>query len=122
MGFRTMAAAYVLGVLVTAGIGFINDFTFMILLAASLSLPASLIALPGYYVTYGLLALAPGANPSSSSGSASCTADGICHSSTTGDPATWFLVTTDLAGVLALSGAAAVNVIALGHRHERSNV
>lgn len=113
MGFRTVAAAYVLGVLVTAGLGFINDSTFTILLAAALSLPASLIALPGYYAAFGLLALVPGANPSSSSGSASCTVDGICQETSTGDPATWFLVATDVAGVMALTCAAIVNVIAL---------
>lgn len=113
MVFRTISAAYVLGVFVTAVVGFINESTFTILLAAALSLPTSLIALPGYYAAYGLMALVPGANPSTHSSSTSCTADGICHEVRTGDPATWFLVATDVAGVMALTCAAIVNVVAL---------
>lgn len=108
-----LGSAYVLGVAVIAAAGFLADSTPTILLAALLSLPASVIALPGYYLAYGLLALVPGANPSVSTGSGSCTVDGVCTSSTTGDLAAWFLITTNVLGVLAFTIAAILNVLAL---------
>jgi hypothetical protein len=107
------ASIYVLVVAVTAGVGFITDTTQTILIAALLALPASIVALPGYYVVYGILALVPGANPSNSSGSGSCAPDQTCHESVTGDPAAWFSISADALGVLALSGAAVVNVVVL---------
>lgn len=106
-------SVYVVGVSVIAGLGFVTDSTPPILLAALLSLPASVIALPGYYAAYGLLALVPGANPSVSSGSGSCTVDGVCTSSTTGDLAPWFLVATTVLGVLTFTVAALLNLLAL---------
>jgi hypothetical protein len=111
--FRVVGSAYVLGVAVIAGAGFIADSTPPILIAALLSLPASVIALPGYYAAYGLLALVPGANPDSSSGGGSCTAEGVCTSWTTGDLAPWFLVTTNVLGVLAFTLAALLNLLAV---------
>lgn len=73
-----------------------------------------MIALPGYYVAYGLLALVPGANPSESSGSRECNTNGVdCHWSSTGDPAGWFHLTTEVIGVLALTCAATFNVLVL---------
>ena len=110
---RHAAWVYTAVVAGLAAAGFITDSPAPILLAAALTLPASIVAVPGYYVVYGLLALIPGANPSSSSGSMSCTADGVCHGSVTGLPATWFLVATGVLGVLALTGAAVLNVVAL---------
>lgn len=122
--YRTVGAIYVVGVSATAALGFITDSTPPILLAALLSLPASVIALPGYYMAYGLLAQFPGANPSvSSSSKATCTVDGVCSRTTTGEQAAWFLVTTEVLGVLALTCAALVNVIALWvltARHRRA--
>ena len=108
---RLAAAAYVAAVAGLATLGFAADSTAAILLAAALTLPVGVPAVVGYYVAYGLLALVPGANPSASSGSASCTADGLCTSSTTGDAATWFLVTADVLGVVALTAAAVANVL-----------
>ena len=108
------AATYVLVVMVVAAMGFRTESTELILLAAALGLPGSLLAVPGYYLAYGLLALVPGANPSSSSGSMTCSPDGVCHGSITGEPAAWFLITTDALGILALGGAAVLNVVALG--------
>ena len=116
---RSVGAMYALCVAVVAGVGFVGDSTSTILLAAVLSLPASMIAVPGYYLAYGLLALVPGANPSGSSGSASCTAAGECNSSATGGLPHWFVVTTDVVGVLALTCAALVNVLALRILTER---
>jgi hypothetical protein len=112
--YWSVGAAYVIGVTAIASAGFIADSTPTILLAGLLSLPASVITLPGYYVAYGLLALVPGANPSVSTSSArSCTADGVCTSTTTGELATWFLVTTTVLGVLAFTVAALLNMLAL---------
>jgi hypothetical protein len=108
----SVGSAYALGVAVLAGVGFVGDSTSAILLAALLSLPASAIAMPCYYLAYGLLALVPGANPSEGSGSGSCTAGGECSTYTAGDPADWFLVTTDAIGVLALTCAAVLNLLA----------
>jgi hypothetical protein len=107
------ASIYVLVVAATAGVGFITESTQTILVAALLALPASIVALPGYYVIYGILALVPGANPSNSSGSGSCAPDETCHESATGDPAAWFSISADALGVLALSGAAVLNVVVL---------
>ena len=102
--------AYVLVVAVIATIGFTTGSTAAILLAGVLALPTSAAAIVGFYLAYGLLALVPGANPGSSSGSATCTPAGECHESSTGDLATWFVVATDVAGILLLTAAAVLNV------------
>jgi hypothetical protein len=93
--------------------GFVQGSPRPIVLAAALALPASIVAVPCYYLVYGLLALVTGANPSSSSGSGSGSAAGPGDSTTvtTDDLATWFAVTTHVLGVLALTVAAAVNVL-----------
>jgi len=109
----TAEGTYVLIVMVIAAVGFTTGFTPMILLAAFLALPSSVIAVPAYYVTYGLLALVPGANPSRGTGSASCTPSGECRESTTGDLAAWFTIATEVIGILALTAAGLLNVILL---------
>jgi hypothetical protein len=113
---------YVVAVGLLAAWGFIAEIPGPILAAAAVTLPASVVALPGYYLEYGLLAQIPGANPSHSSGSGWCGADGVCHMSTTGDQAAWFVAVTEVSGVLALAAAAAFNVLALRYllalRHE----
>lgn len=106
-------STYVLLVALIATTGFSTKFTLIIVLAALLSLPSSVPAVLGYYLAYGLLALIPGANPSSSSGSGTCAPNGDCLSSTTGDLAVWFTVTSEVIGVLALMVAALVNVAIL---------
>jgi hypothetical protein len=82
-------------------------------LAAVLALPASIVAVPCYYLVYGLLALVIGANPSSSSGSGSGSSapGGGSTTVTADDPATWFAVTAHVLGVLGLVVAAALNVL-----------
>jgi hypothetical protein len=110
---RLLEAAYVLAVAGVAAWGFTADSTAAILAAVVLALPCGIPALVGYYVAYGLLALVPGANPSSGSGSGSCTAEGVCQQYTTGDLAPWFAHTADVVGILALNAAAAVNVMLL---------
>lgn len=104
---------YALTVAALATLGFTTESTPMILLAAFLALPSSGAAVPAYYVAYGLLAQVPGASPSSSTGSASCTPDGSCQTSTTGDAAAWFTFATDVLGILALTAAALLNVVVL---------
>lgn len=105
--------AYVLVVLVVASVGFLTGSTAAILVAALLAVPSSVAGVPAYYVAYGLLAQVPGANPSSSSGSATCPSSGECTTSTSGDLAGWFAVTTDMLGILALTAAALLNVLLL---------
>jgi len=106
-------SAYVLAVAAISTSGFTTESTAGILLAVLLALPMGAPALIGYYMAYGLLAQRPGANPSSSSGSAGCSADGVCHESSTGDAAVWFTHTTDLLGILALTAAAVLNLVLL---------
>ena len=88
---------YVVAVAVIAALGFTEQSPWPILLAALLAVPSSIVAVPCYYLAYGFLALIPGANPSSSSGT----------------PAAWFTVTTFVLGILALTVAAFVNVLLL---------
>ena len=104
------STAYVVAVGTLAAVGFIGQTTWPILLAGLLALPASLVATPGYYLAYGLLALLPGADASSSSGSGAGTADGTT-ASITSSGATWFVTTTQVMGILALVGAAILNVL-----------
>jgi hypothetical protein len=110
---RPLLVVYTIGVVALATLGFTSGSTAAILLAALLTLPSSVVAVPAYYMLFGLLAQVPGANPSHSSGSGICTSNGDCHLSTTGDAATWFTHATDLAGILALTAAAIVNVFLL---------
>ena len=106
------STTYLAAVAILATAGFVQGSPRPIVLAALLALPASIVALPGYYLVYGLLALVTGANPSSSSGSGSgSSAGGSSTTVTTDDMDTWFAVTTHVLGVLALTVAAAVNVL-----------
>jgi hypothetical protein len=104
-------AAYLLTVATIATCGFALDSTVTVLVALLLALPTSVAATIGYYVIYGLLAMLPGANLSSSSGAGSCSSGGDCHTGAAGDPAAWFTVTTDVIAVLALTGAALLNLV-----------
>ncbi|MEO5608554.1 MAG: hypothetical protein ABIQ61_10300 [Ornithinibacter sp.] len=121
------ASSYVTAITVCAMLGFVVGSPWPVLVAAAISLPASLVALPSYYLAYGLLALLPGANPSSSTGSGSVDASGsVLSSVTTGLPATWFTITTAVLGTLALALAAIVNVLLVqvvaAHRRRRAVV
>jgi hypothetical protein len=106
----------------SATAGFVSGSPVPIVLAAVLALPASIVAVPCYYLVYGVLATVTGANPSSSSGSGSSAA-GTSTTVTGDDTATWFDVTTHVLGVLALVVAAALNVLlvqaVLSRRHGR---
>jgi hypothetical protein len=104
---------YVVVITLLATAGFVGHSPWPILFAALLALPASMVALPGYYIAYGLLALVPGANPLSNSGSESVSPDGTVISVVTGEPAAWFTITTTGLGILALTFAAFLNVLLL---------
>ncbi|MDH2416466.1 hypothetical protein [Nocardioides sp. CER19] len=106
--------AYVLTVVVLATLGFTTGSTPLIVAAVVATLPLSVLAVPLFYAVYGLLSLIPGADPSSSSGTASCTPAGDCHSWATGDPAGWFTVTAVVVGILVLTAAALANAILAG--------
>ncbi|MGY2700633.1 hypothetical protein [Nocardioides sp. HB32] len=108
---RLVAMAYVGAVAGLAGAGFAGDSTVAILSATALALPSGLAGLVAFYAAYGLLALVPGANPDASSGSGSCNAAGACESSSSGDLASWFQITTDAIGVFMLTAAAITNVL-----------
>ena len=107
-----LESAYVVVVATVATVGFVIGSSAVIVLAALLALPASVVAGPAYYVAYGLLAQLPGANPSRGTGSASCTVAGDCRGSASG-AAGWFTATADVVGVLALVAAAVLNVVVL---------
>jgi hypothetical protein len=106
------SAAYIVIICALATWGFVVQSPWPIVLAALLALPASLIALPCYYLAYGLLALFPGASPSSASGFGTAAADGTTSSSSsTGSAAGWFTATTHALGIIALTAAAILNVL-----------
>lgn len=106
------SALYVAVVASAATVGFAEQSPWPILFAAMLAVPASIAAVPCYYISYGFLALIPGANPSSSSGSVTTAPDGrTLISVSTGMPAAWFTITTFVLGTLALTVAALVNVL-----------
>jgi hypothetical protein len=108
------SSLYVAAVAVIAAVGFTAQSPSPILLAALLTAPASIVAVPCYYLAYGFLAMVPGAQPSSSSESATFSPDGrILTSVSAGMPAAWFTTTTLALGILALTVAALVNVLLL---------
>jgi hypothetical protein len=116
------SAGYVATVAVLATAGFVTGTTWPILLAGALTVPASLVALPGYYLGYGLLALVPGANPDHSAGSGTVTSHGTLVTSTSAGNPAWFTGATIALGIAALVLAALVNVVLvrllLGRRTE----
>ena len=108
------SSVYVAAVALVAAVGFIEQSPWPIVVAVLLALPASIVTLPCYYVVYGVLALIPGANPSSSTGSSSSDAYGNTLTTvTTGAPAAWFTLATHVLGILALTAAAFLNVLLL---------
>lgn len=80
------AGAYVVAVAALASWGFGVGSTVLILLAFALTLPTGAVALVGYYVAYGLLALLPGEGA-------------------------WFPATTTALGILVPVTAALLNVL-----------
>jgi hypothetical protein len=108
-----VGSIYAFGVATVSTLGFITGSTPAIVLVAILTLPGSIVAIPAFYIVYGLMAQIPGANPSMASGSSSCAANGDCQVSTTGEAAAWFTLATGFVGVLALTAAALANAAIL---------
>ena len=107
------SSLYVVAVALIAAVGFTEQSAWPILFAALLAVPASIVAVPCYYLAYGFLALIPGANPSSNSGSATFAPDGrMLTAVSTGMPSAWFTITTVVLGV-ALSGLSGPGVTEL---------
>ncbi len=104
---------YVVVVALLSAFGFVAQTPWPILVAACLTLPASVVALPGYYVAYGLLAWATGANSTEATGSSSSSPDGTITSTVTGSLPTWFSLTTSVLGVAILTGGAIANLYLL---------
>jgi hypothetical protein len=119
------SSLYVVAVASIAAVGFTEQSPWPILLAAILAVPASIVAVPCYYLAYGFLALIRAAKPSNVSYSAAFALDGRRLASvSTGMPAAWFTITTFVLGILALTVAAFVNVLLLRavSARRRSNV
>ncbi len=108
------SVGYVLVVTVLAAVGFLGHNPVPIIAASALALPCSPALVAGYYLLYGLLAQIPGANPNTNSGSGTTLPDGSVVSTTVGEQATWFAVTTPILGILALTLAAYLNVVIVG--------
>lgn len=106
-----LALLYVAGVGVLATMGFASETTPLILFAAAVALPASLVAVPAYYLAYGLASMASGAT-SQSVGTGSCTATGECsYSGSVSGLPVWFADMTHTLGIVALVWAAVMNVV-----------
>ncbi len=105
------AMGYVAAVTVLASIGFASGQALLIGVAALVTLPASIVALPAFYLGAGLMGLVPGANPSHETSSGYGGPGGVVVLSETGGPASWYLVSLDLLGLLALALAALGNVL-----------
>lgn len=110
---RLAASAYLLVVMLLAVFGFITGTTSVILLAVVLTLPASLAAVPLYYVLFGLLAQVPGASPASSAGGAMCRPHRGCQAVHSSGQAIWFSPTATVIGIVLLVAAAVFNVMVL---------
>ena len=106
-----VAIGYVIAVGVVAATGFFASWGAAIALAVVFTLPSIVVFLPAYYLAYGVVALIPGANPSTASGSGTVAADGTVTSVVVGDSPAWFTVLTHLMGTCALVAAALVNVL-----------
>ena len=102
---------YVIATGLLASVGFALANPWPILLATLITLPSSIIALPAYYLAYGLLSQLSGANPSTSSGSGSVSSDGAVTSTISiAMPAEWLTTLTPILGVGAIVAAAIANV------------
>jgi hypothetical protein len=108
------SSIYVAFITVIASVGIIEKSPWPVLVAAFLTLPASIAVVPCYYLIYGMLAQIPGANPSSNTGYEVQNADGTTITSvTTGAQAPWFVVTTQAVEIIAFTFAAVLSVLFL---------
>jgi hypothetical protein len=100
----------VLGVAVLTVAGFASYSTPALVAALVLTVPASVVTLPAFYVLYGLVSQIPGANPLHSSGSG-LSSDGSVIVVTSGMPAPWLAPTMHTLGVLLITLGAVLNVL-----------
>lgn len=107
------ATAYVAAVAVLSLAGFATGQPVLTGVAALVTLPVSIVAVPVFYVLAGLLSLLPGANPSHASGSGYGGPVGAVVVSQTGAPASWYLVSLAVVGVVVLTLGALANVLLL---------
>lgn len=107
------ALAYIAAVTVLAAVGFASGRPLLIGVAALLTLPVSIVAVPVFYMLAGLLGLVPGANPSRASGSGYVGPHGNVVVTHTGEPARWYLVSLDGLGVVVFAAAAVAMVVLL---------
>jgi hypothetical protein len=108
------ALAYIAAVTVLAAVGFAAGRPLLIVVAAVVTLPVSIVAVPALYMLAGVLGIVPGANPSHASGTGYVSARGVEVVTESGEPATWYLVSIGVAGALLLGLAALGNVLLLG--------
>lgn len=108
---RSVLYVALIAALVAAGMLLQTPGPFIV--AAVLTLPASIAAIPLYYVLYGVTALIPGANPSSSSGQGTSTPGGGSVSVVTGLPAPWFTIAMGVLAVIVMAAAAYANALAI---------
>lgn len=106
------ALAYIATVTVLTAVGFASGQPLLIGVAALLTLPLSIVAVPVFYMLAGLLGLVPGANPSRASGSGYVGPHGKVVVTHSGEPAQWYLISLDVLGV-AIFAAAAVAMMVL---------
>ncbi len=111
LGRRSIAYVALVAALVAMGMVLQTPAPFIV--AALLTLPSSIAAVPLYYVLYGVTALIPGANPSSSSGEGGSTPGGGSVSVVTGEPALWFTVSMGVLAVIVMAAAAYANALAI---------
>ena len=108
-----LALSYVAAVMLLAAVGFATGQALLVGIAALVTLPVGIAAVPMIYLMAGVMAFVPGANPSQASGSGYAGPHGHVVVTQTGQPASWYLVSIDVVGVVVLVLAAVANVLLL---------
>src|SRR5689334_19175276 len=107
------ALSYVAAVTLLAAVGFATGQALLVGIAALVTLPVSIATVPMVYLMAGAMAFVPGANPSHASGSGYAGPHGNVVVTQAGEPASWYLVSIDVVGVVVLVLAAVANVLLL---------
>ena len=97
----------VIGILATVSRIVENPVPYLI--AAALTLPVSIVAVPCLYYVAGILSQIPEANPSYSG--TECFSDNPDMCVSWGEPAVWYLTAIDVVAVVLLVGTALMNVV-----------
>jgi hypothetical protein len=104
---------YIAGVAALVAAGVLLQSPGPFLVAVLVTLPSSIVAMPVYYLLYGVVAYLSGGNPSSSSGTGTSAPDGTTVTVVTGEPALWFTVAVGVLAVLVMACAAWANAMGL---------